>query len=102
MHEPRTRALSALNLALWGIGIVLIAAGYVRAREPWRRYLALRVQQENADRYEAWRGRSRGRAADSGPSGADVAMAMFRRQAQVGAAIVVVGFVLVFAGFAVR
>jgi len=90
------------NLILWALGIALIAVGYVRARDPWRRYQALRAQQQNADRYDAWRGRSPGRAADSGPSGAEVAMAMFRRRAQVGAALAVLGFFLVFAGFAVR
>jgi len=102
MHEPRAWALSALNLALWGIGVALIAVGYLRARDPWRRYQALRAQQENADRYDAWRGRSSAPAAELGPSGADVAMAMFRRRAQVGAALAVLGFFLVFAGFAVR
>ena len=90
------------NLVLWALGIALIAVGYVRARGPWQRYQALRAQQENADRYDAWRGRSSARAAERGPSGADVAMAMFRRRAQVGAALAVLGFLLVFAGFAVR
>ena len=93
--------MSGLNLALWGVGVLLIALGYLRAREPWRRYQGLRAQQENVERYEAWRGRASATAA-GGPSGAEVAMAMFRRQAQIGAAIAVVGFLLVFAGFAVR
>lgn len=94
--------MGPLNLALWLGGIALMALGYARAREPWRRYRALRDQQANVARYEAWRGGNRGRVAEPGPTGADVAMALFRRQAQVGAAIAVVGFILVFAGFAVR
>lgn len=102
MWPAATRHMSAANLILWGLGVLLIAVGYLRAREPWRRYLALRTQQQNVDRYESWRGGARGGAADRTPSGADVAMAMFRRRAQVGAAIAILGFVIVFAGFAVR
>lgn len=94
--------MGPLNLLLWGLGIVLMALGYARARDPWRRYRALRDQQANVARYEAWRGGTRGRVAERGPTGPDVAMALLLRQAQVGAAIVVVGFILVFAGFAVR
>lgn len=94
--------MGPLNLALWGLGVALIAAGYLRARGPWQRYQALRAQQENVDRYDAWRGRASSRATAAGPSGAEVAMGMLRRQAQIGAALAVVGFVLVFAGFAVR
>ena len=89
------------NLALWGVGVALMALGYLRAREPWRRYRALRAQQENVDRYEAWRGRASATAA-GGPSGAEVAMAMYRRQYQLGIALAAIGFVLVFVGFAIR
>jgi hypothetical protein len=92
--------MGPLNLALWGLGVALIALGYLRFRGPWQRYRALRAQQENVDRYEAWRGRASATAV--GPSGAEVAMALYRRRWQIGAAIAVVGFVLVFAGFAVR
>jgi hypothetical protein len=94
--------VSGINLLLWALGVALIAVGYVRARDPWRRYLALRAQQENADRYDAWRGRSPGRAADRGPSSAEISMAMFRRRAYIGVALAVAGFVLIFVGFAVR
>jgi hypothetical protein len=94
--------MSALNLLLWALGIALIAVGYVRARDPWRRYQALRGQQENADRYDAWRGRARGRAADRGPSSAEISMALFRRRAYIGVALAVAGFVLIFVGFALR
>ena len=93
--------MSGLNLALWGVGVLLIALGYERAREPWRRYQGLRAQQENVERYEAWRGRASATAA-GGPSGADVAMAMYRRQYKLGIAIAAIGFVLVFVGFVIR
>jgi len=88
--------MGILNIVLWGAGIALIAIGYLRAREPWRRYRALREQDANVARYEAWRGGLR----DSGPTGASVAMQVLRRQARDGALIAVIGFVIVVAGFA--
>ena len=90
--------MGLLNLAAWAAGIVLIAIGYQRARRPWSRYQALREQDANVARYEAWRGGLR----DKSMTGASVAMQMLRRQAQVGAGIAVVGFVLVVIGFALK
>ncbi len=87
-----------LGLALILGGVVLVAVGYQRARGPWARYQALREQDANVARYEAWRGGIR----DSGTTGASVAMAILRRQVQVGAGIAVIGFVLVLVGFALR
>ena len=92
--------MSATNIVLWLAGVALIAIGYLRAREPWSRYRALREQQANIDRYEAWRGGLR--ADNDRPTGASVAMAGFRRQAQLAGVIVVVGLVLVFLGFLIR
>lgn len=88
--------MGPLNVGLWIIGVALMAIGYRRARGPWARYQALREQDANVARYEAWRGGLR----DDGPTGASVAMAVLRRQARDGALIAVLGFVLVFAGFA--
>jgi hypothetical protein len=88
--------MGGVNLALWAAGVLLIAVGYLRAREPWRRYRALKEQDANVARYEAWRGGLR----DSGPTGASVAMDVLRRQARNGAVIAGIGVVLVFAGFA--
>jgi hypothetical protein len=90
--------MGALNLVLWSAGVILIAVGYLRARGPWSRYQALKAQDANVARYEAWRG---GLRSDTN-TGASVAMEILRRQAQVGVAIVVVGILLVFAGFAIR
>ena len=87
--------MGILNLALLAGGVVLIAVGYLRARDPWRRYQALKEQDRNVARYEAWRGGLR----DSGPTGASVAMEVLRTQARNGAAIALAGFVLVFAAF---
>jgi hypothetical protein len=87
-----------LNLVLVVGGIALVVAGYLRAKGPYRRYMALREQDANIARYEAWRG---GPRSDS-KTGASVAMQMLRRQAQVGGALVIAGVVLVFVGFLVR
>ena len=85
---------------LWGAGVVLIAVGYTRARGPWARYQALKAEDQNVARYEAWRGGVR--TDDGARTGASVAMALYRRQAQQAGLIAVVGFVLVFLGFLIR
>lgn len=90
--------MGALNLVLIAAGIVLIVVGYTRAKGPWQRYRALRAQDDNVARYEAWRGGLR----DESKTGASVAMEILRRQARVGGAIALAGFVLVFVGFLVR
>jgi uncharacterized membrane protein len=87
-----------VSAILWVAGIVLIAVGYQRGRTPWSRYQALKEQDANAARYSAWRGGVR----DDGTTGASVAMAILRRQAQVGFGFAIAGFVLVFLGFLVR
>lgn len=89
--------MSTTSIVLWLVGVALVAIGYTRARVPWARYQALREQQDNVARYESWRGGLR--TQDDGPTGASVAMAGFRRQAQVAGLIAVVGFVLIFLGF---
>jgi hypothetical protein len=90
--------MGLLSLALIAAGVVLIAVGAIRARDPYRRYMALKEQDANVARYEAWRGGPR----PDGRTGASVAMAMLRRRAQVGAGIVIAGVVLVVLGFVVR
>ena len=90
--------MTAVNLVLWAAGIALIVVGYQRARGPWARYQELKEQDANVARYDAWRGGIR----DSNPTGASVAMALLRRQWQMGGGVAVVGVVLVLLGFAVR
>ena len=48
--------MSVPSIALVLAGVVLIVIGAIRAREPYRRYMALREQDANVARYEAWRG----------------------------------------------
>jgi hypothetical protein len=87
-----------INIILWIAGVALIAVGYQRGRGPWSRYQALREQDANASRYNAWRGGIR----DDSTTGASVAMAILRRQAQRAAGIGFAGFALVFLGFLIK
>ena len=89
--------MGLLNLVLLAAGVVLLVVGAVRARTPYQRYMALKEQDANIARYEAWRGGVRSDA----KSGASVAMQVLRRQAQVGVAVAIVGFVLVVLAFVI-
>ena len=60
--------------------------------------MALREQDANVARYEAWRG---GPRADA-KAGASVAMQVLRRRAQVGGLIIGAGIVCVVAAFILR
>ena len=90
--------MGSLNLVAVTAGLVLVIAGWGRARGPWVRYQALRDQDRNVARYEAWRGGVR----DRSTTGASVAMAILRRQILIGAGIALAGLALVIAAFAVR
>jgi len=90
--------MGTVNLVLWGLGVALVVIGYTRARGPWSRYQALKAQDENVARYESWRGGLR----TNESTGASVAMAILRRQAQIGGAIAIAGAVLVFLGFLIK
>jgi len=91
--------MGAINLLCWGLGVALIAVGYVRARGPWGRYQELKAQEANIARYEGWRG---SRLRDDGPSAASLMAEQLRRKAQISGLMAGVGFVLVFVGFAVH
>lgn len=88
--------MGPVNLALWGIGVALIALGYLRARGPWERYQGLKAQQEQVARYEAWRGGVRD---ESGKTGAAIMLDLARREARLWGAVAIAGFVLVLVGF---
>lgn len=89
--------MTLLGFALVLIGVVLFGLGYARARQPWRRYQALRAQDDNAERYRAWRGGPTSAAGEK--TGASVAMAILRREARLWAAVALAGAVLVVVGF---
>jgi hypothetical protein len=87
-----------VSVVLWIAGVALIVVGYQRGRGPWSRYLALKEQDANASRYNAWRGGVR----DDSTTGASVAMTILRRQAQRAAGIGFAGIVLVVLGFLIK
>lgn len=89
--------MNLLGVAVALVGVVLFAAGYARAREPWRRYQELRAREANANRYRAWRGGPATRPGER--SGADVAMDRLRREARAWALLGAVGIALVLGGF---
>jgi len=91
--------MSLVNIVLWIGGIALVAIGYQRFRVPWSRYQALKEEDANLARYEAWRGGARGA---SETTGASVAMEVLRNQARIGAGIAIVGAVLIVVGFLIR
>ena len=91
--------MGVINLVLLVGGIALLALGYQRAKGPWSRYQALKEQDANAARYNAWRG---GVRTDDANTGASVAMAILRRQAQTAGAIGAIGIVLIVLGFLIK
>ena len=90
--------MELLALVLILAGVALIVVGAIRTRGPYRQLMALREQDANIARYEAWRG---GVRSDS-KTGASVAMQVLRRQTQIGGAIIIAGVVLVVIGFIFR
>ena len=90
--------MSTTGIVLAVVGAVLLAVGALRARGPWNRYRALKSQQENIARYEAWRGGLR----DDGPTGASVAMDMLRSRLRTDVAIAGAGIVAILAGIFVK
>lgn len=90
--------MGPLNLALWVAGVALIAVGYSRARGPWARYQALKEEDANIARYEAWRGGLR----NDETTGASISKDILRRQVRQAGAVAIAGFVLLVAGFVLR
>ena len=88
--------MGILNFSLFGAGAALIVVGLLRGRGPWARYQALKEQDANVARYEAWRGGLR----DEGATGASVAMQILRAQVRSAAIVGGIGVILVIAGFA--
>jgi uncharacterized membrane protein len=91
--------MGAINLLFWAVGVVLIAVGWVRIRGPWARYQQIKEQEANIARYEGWRGT---RLRDDGPSAASLMAQQMMARVRLWGLAIIVGFVLVFVGFAVH
>jgi hypothetical protein len=83
---------------LVAIGLGLVVVGYLRTRVPYARLQALRAQDKNVARYEAWRGGVR----DDSKAGASVAMEILQRQVRVGAGIGLIGIAAIATGLFMR
>jgi hypothetical protein len=90
--------VSVLNAALWVLGAAALVLAYARGAPAYRRYQAFRDQQANVRRYESWRGRP----TEPGRSSADLMEVELRRRVRPWVLLGVAGFVMVFAGFAIR
>lgn len=91
-----------INVALWAVGIALLAVAVWRARPVLARMGELDRLADNARRYETWRGGSRTAASTGETTGADIMRGILRRQVYLWAATGVLGVALIVAGFAVR
>jgi len=87
-----------LGIVLLVLGAGMTATGIVRARGPWAQYQALKAQEDNIARYESWRGGLR----DSGPTGASVAMELYRRKTWNAVAVAAFGILCVAAGLIIH
>jgi nucleoside recognition membrane protein YjiH len=93
-----------LNLILWIGGAALLILGVVQIRAPLARANELKQLEDNARRYDAWRGGSRTAASrpTGGRSGADEMQEMLRTRVRIWAAAIVVGVVMIVAGFLIK
>jgi hypothetical protein len=91
--------MGAINLLFWAVGVVLIAVGWLRIRGPWARYQQIKEQEANIARYEGWRGT---RLRDDGPSAASLMAQQMMARVRLWGIAIIVGFILVFVGFAVH
>ena len=90
--------MTPTSVLLVAIGLGLVVVGYLRTRVPYARLQALRAQDKNVARYEAWRGGAR----DDSKTGASVAMEILQRQVRVGAGIGLIGIAAIATGLFMR
>ncbi|MEA2621293.1 MAG: hypothetical protein QOH61_203 [Chloroflexota bacterium] len=91
-----------LNIVLWVAGVAILALGILRIQAPLSRYNELGRLAGNAQRYDSWRGGRSRTAVDGGRTGADEMRDQMRQRVYLWAAAIVVGIVLIVAGFIVR
>ncbi len=89
-----------LNIVLWIAGVVLLTWGIWQLQQPLSQYRQLKATQANLQRYDDWRG---GRLIeDSTRTGADELRDLLRHRIQLRAIAIIVGIVLITAGFIIR
>jgi hypothetical protein len=93
--------VSLLNVALWAVGVVLLALGMLRARGPLERRRALDATTENLRRYDEWRG-NRLRPEPGERTGADVMRDELKRQVTLWGGVAGAGIACIVLGFLVR
>jgi uncharacterized membrane protein HdeD (DUF308 family) len=89
----------ALDAVLWLAGAALIVLGVFQMRAPLARYRALQATEANLRRYDDWRGSRL--VDDSERTGADEMKDYLRLRVRLWSVVVIVGIVLVVAGFIV-
>ena len=85
---------TAIILLVVGIGLIVV--GYLRTRAPYARLRALRAQDQNVARYNAWRGGVRDDQPDSA-TGAEL-----QRQVRLGAGLGLIGIAAIFTALVMR
>ncbi len=89
-----------LNIVLWIVGVLLLGLGIWQVRQPLAHYRSLQATQADLRRYDDWRG---GRMTnDSTRTGADEMRDLLRDRVRLWVAVLIVGVVLIVAGFIVR
>jgi hypothetical protein len=91
-----------LNIVLWAAGAVLLALGILRVQGPLSRANELKRLDENARRYDSWRGGSRTAVGSTGRTGADEMRDILRGRVRMWTGAIVVGVVLIIAGFVIK
>lgn len=93
-----------LNLVLWIGGAALLIVGIYAIRPLLARLNELKALEENAKRYDAWRGGSRTAAPRPAGerTGADEMQDLLRTRMRIWAAAIVVGIAMIVAGFLIR
>ncbi len=89
--------MDALGLVLIVGGIVAIVVGVLQARGPLTTIRRLDEAEANIERYESWRGKQTGVAAD-GPTGADIMRQQMRQRLIIWGVVAVAGVVSIVLG----
>lgn len=90
-----------LNVILWVAGLAFVAFGIWQVRQPLAHYRSLEATQANLRRYDDWRG-SRPLDEAGSRTGADEMRDLLRDRIRLWAVVIIIGVVLLVAGFVIR